>query len=248
MAPLLDHARPGWYSSVNKDFFSEETQKALLAPFKTGLRGYKLIKIQGHVNQDLARAVEKGIAQDQWSDPQVVRRDFAVEKDKGSALFRERKIGEASLIWQDAAVNIDKIIASSSWPTLVKRGGENFVTQLAELYFLVRINIAHVQITHMRSSNPSTASMGTVMAQDALHQAIRAMEKDYWKLGYRYVPEAQYLAKFRYRYALYMRLEGLPKNKQRALKHIDKAPELQPGDAAIVQERQNIIAWLQRGS
>ena len=64
MAPILDHTRPTWYSSVSKDFFSEDTQKTLLAPFKKILRGYKLVKIHGHVNQDLARSVENEMAQD----------------------------------------------------------------------------------------------------------------------------------------------------------------------------------------
>jgi hypothetical protein len=246
VAPILSVRQPSKHSPLLNDFFSVETQKTLLAPFRTALRGFKSVKIEGHADRNLAREVEDEIAQDRWSDPKQVLADFIAAKAKGLKLFHQGKKGEGSLEWADAALESDNMVQSSSWETLVKRGGEPFVSQLAELYFLVRLNVAHVQIMSM-SQHPETAYFAGVMAQDNLNMAVKAIKKDYWMKGYKYQPSIQHLAKLHYRFALLLRLQAEPGTADHALRCIESALQLQPGDAAIVKERDDIVAWVQRG-
>lgn len=65
--------------------------------------------------------------------------------------------------------------------------------------------------------------------------------------GYGHRPSVQHLAKLWYRFVLLMRLQAQPGTEGRALKFIDAALQLQPGDVAIIKERDNIVAWVQRG-
>jgi hypothetical protein len=246
VAPVLSERHPSRHSPLLIDFFSKQTQQTLLTPFRTTLRGFKSIKIQGHVDKGLARDVEDEIKQDRWSDPQQVLAHFIAAKAKGSKLFQQGKKGEGSIEWADAALETDNMVQSSSWETLVKRGGEAFISQLAELYFLVRLNVAHVQIMSMLQY-PETAYLPGIMAQDNLNMAVKSMEKDYWMEGYKYRPSIQHQAKLGYRIALLLRLQAEPGAADRALRYIDSALQLQPGDAAIIKERDNIVAWVQRG-
>jgi hypothetical protein len=85
-----------------------------------------------------------------------------------------------------------------------------------------------------------------VLAEGALNSAVRSMKQGFWKLDYKYRPSTQQLAKLRYRYAMFMRLEGDPKNADRALRYIEGTLRLQPGDAALMREREHILAWIQQ--
>jgi hypothetical protein len=246
VAPILAVSRPTRHLPSFADFFSDTTQKTLLAPFRATLRGYKSVKIQGHVDQDLARAVEANINEDRWFDPGQVVADFAAAKEEGSTLFRQRKTEDACLAWQDAAVDIDKMVESSSWSTLAERGGEQFIFELAELYFLVRLNSAHVQLTILQASGTMPPYYVGMMVEDNLKSAVRSLKKDHWMEGYKYRPTLKHLAKLRYRYALLMRLQDEPGTAGRALTYINKALQSQPGDSVIMRERDNIVAWMQR--
>jgi hypothetical protein len=246
VAPILSELRLTRYSPSFEDYFSKTTQKTLLAPFRTILRGYKAVQIQGRVDHDLAIAVQEDINRDRWSDPEAVLADFAASKDTGLKLFQQRKADDGCLVWQDAALDIDKMVQSSSWPSLVKRGGQRFVSHIAEMYFLVRLNIAHVQIFNVQRPDKNPYFAG-IMAEDALNSAIQSLRSNYWMEGYRHRPLVQHLVKLRYRFALFLRLQAEPGTADRAWRFIEGAMRLQPGNSAIAKERDNILAWLQRG-
>jgi hypothetical protein len=118
VGPTLTGSQPERYAPSFADFFSDTTQKALLAPFRTILRGFKSVNIQGHVDEDIAISVREDIHQDRWSDPTQVLADLAATKEEGSRLFKQGNMEDASLAWKDAALDIDKIVESSSWPEL----------------------------------------------------------------------------------------------------------------------------------
>ena len=144
--------------------------------------------------------------------------------------------------WQDTVYELDKLHQSDSWPNLVRRGGDEFVSQIVPLYFLMQLNIAHIQIGNMQ-----TFAFGSEMlAEGALISALRSTKEGFWKSGYKFKPSVQHLANLRYRNALFMRLEGNPENADRALRYIDAALRLQPGDAALMRERETILAWIQQ--
>lgn len=111
VAPVMGKREATKYAAPLDDFFSEATQKVLLAPFPNHLRGYKRVKTQGHVDKKVANVVRDDMGRDRWSDPDEIFADFLAAKEKGSRLFQERKTKDASPTWQDTAVDIDKMLA-----------------------------------------------------------------------------------------------------------------------------------------
>jgi hypothetical protein len=213
VAPVLDAIRPNTLTPSFKDFFSKKTQETLVAPFKANLHDCKTVEITGHVDSALAAAVRQGLAREKYSNPTAVLAEFSVAKEDETRLLRERKIDEATMVWMDAAVDIDKMHESSSWSHLIRRGGEDFVSQLAPLYFLIRLNITHVQLSKMQES-PYFSEM---LAEDALKSAVRSLTKDFWMSGYKYIPSTQHMAKLRFRYATFYKIQGYSEDANRAL-------------------------------
>jgi hypothetical protein len=114
VGPILTGSQPERFAPSFADFFSDTTQKILLAPFRTILRGFKSVDIQGHFDEDIAIAAQEDIHQDRWSDPTQVLTDLAAAKEEGSRLFKQGNMEDASLAWKDAALDIDKMVESSS--------------------------------------------------------------------------------------------------------------------------------------
>jgi hypothetical protein len=242
MAPVLDTVSDNTLSPKFDGFFTEKTQERLFMPFMTNLFGYKAVEINGHVESSLADVVRQDIAQDRYSNPAMVLAEFAASKDRGSQLFKDRQFEEACIGWQDAVYDMENLIESSSWPNLIRKGGEAFVSEIAPLYFLMQLNIAHVQLGGMQKM----AFGAELLAEGALNSAVRSMKPGFWKPGYKYKPSLQHIAKLRYRYAMFMRLQGDPQNANRALTYIESALRSQPDDAVLKRERENILAWVQR--
>lgn len=144
------------------------------------------MKIDGHVNAALAKAVCEDMAREQWSDPNAVLKEACTAKEDGARLFKTLKCEEACLRWQDAVADIDKIHESSSWADLVLRADKAVTSQLAEVYFLIRLNIAHIQISDMH--RPASMYIAGLMAEDALNSAMRSLKNGFWMKDYRYTP------------------------------------------------------------
>jgi hypothetical protein len=67
VASLLDEpATP--YKDTFDAFISEETQRSLLAPFANYLRGFKDIRVHGHVSPQLAITTKESMRKDEWPD------------------------------------------------------------------------------------------------------------------------------------------------------------------------------------
>jgi hypothetical protein len=134
---------------------------------------------------------------------------------------------------------MEHLHSSSSWKTLTEKGGVPFVARLAELYFLMKINIAHIKINGMQKGE----IFADVMAKDALVQAQQALRKDHWMPKFTWQPSDVHKAKFRYRQALFFRLQGDPSVVRIAVSAIEAANRLLPNDAGIARERDTILAW-----
>ncbi|KAG9195737.1 hypothetical protein G6011_00858 [Alternaria panax] len=223
MALVLDFVQGNTLSPTFAGFFNRQTQEMLLKPLMTNLHGYKSVDINGHVDSALATT-------------------FTAKKDKYTRLFKEKNIQEACIGWQDTVYEMDNLLQSSSWPNLIRLGSDEFVSQIAPLYFLMQLNIAHIQIGNMQDF----AFGSEILAEGALLSAVRSMKPGFWKSDYKYKPSVQHLAKLRYRYAMYMRLDENPEGADRALTYIDAAIRLQPGNVALMRERENIRAWIQQ--
>ncbi|KAJ4347708.1 hypothetical protein N0V95_005162 [Ascochyta clinopodiicola] len=227
------------YRESMLDFFSEKTQKVLLQPFRTRLRGFKNVKVRGLVSREIAEAVEKEVAQDVASDPEAVMSNFQTQKNEGQSLYNSNRRDEACLKWQDAALEIEQLHQDSSRNALTEKGGVPFVARLAELYFFMRLNIAHLKTAGMEKGEP----YADIMAEDTLKTAIASLRKDHWMPGFRWQPTDTHRAKLRYRHALFLRLAGDASCIRVAVSSIESAHRLLPDDAGIARERTRILAW-----
>ncbi|KAL1600390.1 hypothetical protein SLS60_006775 [Paraconiothyrium brasiliense] len=227
------------YEDPISEFFSEKTQQALLHPFCNRLRGFKRVKIRGLVSRSIAEAVEGELAQDTTSDAEAILSKFQNMKGEGQSLFRSKQTEAANLKWMDAALKIEQLHESSSWPVLTEKSGEPFVARLAELYFLMKLNILQINLTNMEKGIP----FADILAEDALSMALRSLKRDYWLPEYRWQPTDVHKAKLQYRRALFLRLEGDPESIPTAVFAIKNAHRLLPDDAGIARERAAILAW-----
>jgi hypothetical protein len=166
---------PSPYKEPMSDFFSKSTQQTLLQPFRDRLRGFKKAKVRGLVDREIAKVAEEDIAQDTATDPDAVVKDFQAQKDEGQAFFRARDFDEACLKWQDATLEIETLRGGSSWPTLIDKGGVPFVARLAEIYFLMKLNIIHVKISGI-SKHEFYADL---LAKDNMEMVLQSLNKDY---------------------------------------------------------------------
>lgn len=230
---------PSPYKEPVSDFFSTTTQQALLKPFCDRLRGFKKVKVRGLVDKDVAKAAEEAMAQDTASDPEAVLAKYQKEKDEGQVLYKAKKLEDAWLKWQDAALEIEQLRVNSSWEQLTKKGGIPFVSRLAEIYFVMKLNVLHVSISNIQTHQP----FADVLASDVSKMAMKSLKTGYWMEGYRWSPSTMHKAKFWYRYATIIRLTNDTRWAEQAVRGIGIAHTLLPDDAAVARERDAVVAW-----
>ncbi|KAH7554934.1 hypothetical protein BM1_07595 [Bipolaris maydis] len=229
MAPVLDNIRSNNIMPSFDGFFSEKMQKTLFAPLRANLHGYKGVEVKGHVDSSVATALP-------------ILAQYMAAKEEGTRLFHKGQHELGCLKWQDATVEIDMLIVSSSWPDLVRQGKEAFVSQFAQVYFIMRLNIIHAQLSNW-SENSFVAG---VLADDSLNCAFKSLKQDYWMKGYKHTVSATHRAKLLFRYAAFLRLEADPRKKELALKSINLAVQKQPGDPGILREKDKILEWMRK--
>ncbi|PVH92005.1 hypothetical protein DM02DRAFT_605897 [Periconia macrospinosa] len=223
------------------DFYTDKIQQYLLQPFRKQLRALKGVTIQGRVSPELATVTRSETLADAAS-PEKILEDLMDGKDTGARHYRERKFREALTIWLDAASEVEKIHKSSSWATIVTRGGPTFLTALSEAFYLTKLNIVHLILQQFTA--PSDFFTGSILAEDALYMALQAMRRDFWSDGYKWSPSPVQLTKLRYRWAMFLRVRGDPDDKQAALRRINGALRSAPDDVLVLREKELIIRWI----
>ena len=179
------------------------------------------------------------MAQDTASDPEAVLAKYQKEKDEGQVLYTAKKLEDAWLKWQDAALEIEQLRVNSSWEQLTKKGGIPFVSRLAEIYFVMKLNALHVSISNIQTHRP----FADALASDVLKMAMKSLETGCWMEGYKWSPSTMHKAKFWYRYATIMRLTNDTRSAEDAVRAIGVAHRLLPDDAAVARERDAVVAW-----
>jgi hypothetical protein len=162
-------------------------------------------------------------------------------KDLGNRYFHDGDPDEASTTWLDGTLEAESIKDGSSWENLVKKGGKPFLDRIAETYFLIKLNVAHVNVSLFQSTG---SPYGMILARDALSQAQLSVTANWWTENYKFVPAMAQRAKLRYRQALLWRLAGDPERVRDALVAINMAVRAAPGDAAIMKEKEAILEWM----
>ena len=150
-----------------------------------------------------------------------------------------KKLEDAWLKWQDAALEIEQLRVNSSWEQLTKKGGIPFVSRLAEIYFVMKLNVLHVSISNIQTHQP----FADVLASDVSKMAMKSLKTGYWMEGYRWSPSTMHKAKFWYRYVTIIRLTNDTRWAEQAVHGIGIAHTLLPDDAAVARERDAVVAW-----
>ncbi|KAJ0119371.1 hypothetical protein J7T55_013610 [Diaporthe amygdali] len=220
--------------------FSEKTQQELLQPFGETLREVHSVQVSGRVSDNIARSTSEKIASIKYSSPQEVLDRQAARKEAGTQYFKKHDFVLSGKAWTKAIADIDTLRKGNQWSRLVHEGGQQFIDQLADLYFRLHLNLAH-QCMSIFITLPTEAS---AIANIFLTATTRSLETGYWKEGFTWRPSDELRAKLHFRMARVFRLQGDRNFAQRAMHEIDEALLLRPGDPAILKERHDLQAWI----
>lgn len=230
---------PGEIAVSATEFFTEKTQETLLKPFRHHLRGFTRTKVRGLVSCKIAKAAEVDITQDPAYDPETLLVEYELTNRHCQTLPRERNTKLACLAWQDASVEIERLLRGMSWKMLTDKGGVPFVSRIAEMYFLMKLNVARIGIAAMQEGE----TFADFLVEDALIKATKSLRDGHWMVGFKYQPTDTQRAKLNYERALLFRLEGNPNNIGIAVVLIQTAHHWLPQDADIAEERDRIMVW-----
>ncbi|KAG6359484.1 hypothetical protein INS49_013005 [Diaporthe citri] len=212
-------------------YFTEKTQKGLLQPLRDNLYGIRDVQICGLVSADLASSTLKDVASSKWGGPQDVLDHLTARKEIGMQLFKRNEHILASKSWAQDVIEIDLLRRGDDWSGLAQEAGEHFIHQVAETFFQLSLNCAHINL-----SAPDDPLL-LEMAENFLIHARKAMTTGYWKLGLTWQPSEQLEAKLHFRTARFLRLNDNLSDAQLAIQEIDQALRLCPDDPAILRER-----------
>lgn len=245
------YALPDYKAPISY-YFTPKTQETLLHPFRTHITGFQNVSIHGAVDPALAYTVKKEVRRSLWTSPEKVLSELQAAKDAGNTLYTSTSTITAHEKWSEALMRMRRIHSSASWPLLLARGGPDFATTFADLFFTTILNDVQARLRHMQSpSTPSSTilAMGAEITSD-LHEAadIPSLFSDY---GATYSPPQPLMAKMAYRAALCWRLVGQVSRTleakdealHAALGNIKDAVEVAPGDQTILREREAIFRW-----
>jgi hypothetical protein len=234
------------------DDFIARTQRSLLQPFRTHIRGVKYATITGSVSEDLADDVVIDMRAQRWPDPDRTLKDLAAKKEKGNEYFRDRKFDMAKTVWTEVTYELDKIQTGPSWGYLTELGGQAFLDRLPELYFLTNLNLAHIFANDM-SNCPVDDDFESYHRKATLFQCanfclLQAGNTIYSapERGSTWRPTNAQIVKMKYRQALCIRLMGVPELADEAVTHITAAWHLAPRDETVVAEKENVLAWMRQ--
>ncbi|CAG9994432.1 unnamed protein product [Clonostachys byssicola] len=208
-------------------------QETLLAPLRRHLRGLEDVVVQGEVDEALATAVADQLKSYVIEEPEVLLEKVRALKEAGTVYFRQGDSRLCSESWSRACNEIRRVRGGAMWATLVS--DPEFVRDLAELYFILNINLSQNTIKDMDGSlfHPELAPRQASMSLLALRNAYQGLAgcKMYWQ------PSDAQMAKLLFRKAKTHRLSN---DYADAFETIELAENLLPDDEAIQEEKQII--------
>lgn len=218
-------------------YFTEKTQKGLLRPFRDNLYGIQDVQICGLVSADLVSSTLKTVAADKWGGPQHVLDHLITRKEIGMQFLREKEHKLAIATWTKDIIEIDVLRGGSDWSSLVHHGGEQFIHQVAEISFQLKLNCIHINL-----KEPSNDVLMD-LTETLLFRAQEGLETGFWKAGFTWRPSEGLEAKLHFRAARFYRIRGDSDDAERAMDEIDQALQLCPNDPVILRERQLVLEW-----
>lgn len=219
-------------------YFTEKTQKGLLQPLRDHFYGVRDVQVCGLVSADLASSTSKDMASRKWGGPQDVLDHLTARKEIGMQLFKSNERILASKSWAKDVFEIDLLRRGDDWSGFTQGAGEHFIHQVAEMYFQLSLNIAHINL-----SVPDDRLLLEIAETFLLH-ASESITTGYWKRGFTWRPSEQLEAKLHFRTARFLRINGNPSDADLVIHEIDQALRLCSDDPAILRERQLWSEWV----
>jgi hypothetical protein len=226
-------------------FFTPKIQEHLLQPIASFLRGIRNLQISGPVDAILAKAVIDEVAKDRWTDPEATLGEIHTGVDVGKRQWQQNNYYTASDSWNYSMRTLERMRHSSSWLSLQKKGGEDFVNKTADLYFTLNLlSAAFLQVDMASDDAHSTLVQrnGSTSLQH-LRKCETASARFAQHANATWVPSNQQQGKMMYRQAKCLRLMRDPTSRVKAVTLIEQAAMLSPNDMAIRDEKDTVLAW-----
>ncbi|KAH7071880.1 hypothetical protein BKA63DRAFT_418093 [Paraphoma chrysanthemicola] len=227
------------------NFFTPKIQGNLLQPIATLLRGIPNLRINGPVDAIIAKNVIDEVAKPRWTDPEATLGEIHTGVDVGKRQWQQNNHYAASESWNYAMRTLERMRHSSSWLSLQKLGGVDFVNETADLYFTLNLLSAAFLQVDMASAHVETPLLqrnGSLSLQH-LRKCELTSARFAQHAGATWLPSNQQMGKMMYRQAKCLRLLQESSNRVRAVTLIEQAATLAPNDMAIRDEKDAVLAW-----
>jgi hypothetical protein len=239
VAPVVAH--PPFQLDISEYFSELAAREGLLDPFRQKFRDMPRTTITGIAKDPLIHSATQNFSRYQFEEPDALIESWTAEKARGTQLFLQRN-DEAIPQWAGVRNEIDEAHKGCSWSHLLQKGGTSFVSKVAELYYIINLNPAHIVLNKVEQGN------GNLLP--GVQQATESF-KDSRKEGYRGIahswkPSEAQEVKETLRYAKFLRLSGSSDLIPFATAAIGAAAHFEPDNADVLEEKRKIAEWKRR--
>ncbi|KAF2866886.1 hypothetical protein BDV95DRAFT_503555 [Massariosphaeria phaeospora] len=246
VGPIKLASQPLPFKYSIADFFTQKTQETLLYPFRTGMRGFPNVIVQGLVSPALATAIREEMAQERWEELCKVIYVAIEHRNVGSRLYQQRDRKAAIREWSKVTETIETLHRGASWPLFVERGGEWFVDKLLHIYLYTKLNTALVHTLVLEPDTENYMSRLRAFVRNSKKCTELAMSKGYWMSNYTWRPSIHWLADIYRKLATLIRLTDDRVYAREALTMLECAQTILPWELSIERQKQDILAWIDR--
>jgi hypothetical protein len=127
-------------------------------------------------------------------------------KAKVTQLFQQGATDGALKYWAGVIREIDEAHHGSSWSRLICNDGPSFVAKVAELYYTINLNIAHLGLKWMEEGRMEIFPG----VQKAVATLTDSRATNYWGIPHSWVPSQAREVKRMFRHAMFLRLWAVP--------------------------------------
>jgi hypothetical protein len=234
------------FNPAHAEMFTPAIQQHLLEPIATNLRGVTNLSISGPVSTQIAEEVKSEVAQPRWTDPKATLESIHTGMDVGKRQWQNNEYYTAAESWDYAMRTLERMRHSSSWLSLKKSGGEDFVNATADLYFtlnLLRAAFLQVDMAGEHAFIRRLVERNGARSLAHLRKCETASALFAQHAGGTWAPSNEQVSKMLYRQARCLRLLKASDNVVRAVTLIEQAAALAPNDIAIRDEKDAIGNW-----
>ncbi|KUI53284.1 hypothetical protein VP1G_00614 [Cytospora mali] len=221
--------------SVDPSHHTLKAQKRLLQPFRDHFRGFTDVKIEGNVDNELAKTVLAELSNEDMPDPQEFISEVVHLMDEGEVYSDNGNLFKALQAWKRGGFKLKRLKAGKLWPKVREEFGVGFLEHLAELCLTLLGHVAQQTVAEMHSASNMEEVDAEMLSQK--YSKVRKLGSLALSAGPLYEcnwqPSAHQWAQIMFRAAQAGRLAG---DRVTAGILIQGALLQQPNDAALLQE------------